>query len=433
MASGDGFNLDKEIDPAGAQSSSLSLLSVSQPSERQRNADLLNPDSTLPQRSLSNIGSVYSQVLPELPSAIAAKLKDDCINNTGSTLIKLGESAALGLGAAVLLSRSPVLAKTLLTGAGIGTSAYMLGSAASFTAESASAKTPEEQRQLSSRTVNSLAKFSADLIETTPAFIAGTAGGTLLSPRIATLDSIATAVRNTGEYKLRQVIPQDFHYIGLDAKRIKNLGTNGELDILKAGNEMMKSTPWRGVEDGRFIKAGNDSIKISARIPSTIDDTIMGSRSEAMFHTHEQKILPTSGDFNSVYGTGIVGVPKRGLLTFYEGTGAEAERLSAMIKSARNNSAELAALQDTAEALHSRTFNSLVVDPTKQLAVRVDMRWNGFANRMEASSIQALDFADTVKNLSRWDGRLNIKAIQSSPKALAKPGMSELLQRIATD
>jgi hypothetical protein len=431
MPSGDGFNLDQKLHPADAGSSSLSLLSLAQQADRQRNADLLNSDETTPQQSLNNIGSVYAQILPELPSAIASKLKDDCVNHTGSTLLKLGESAAFGFGASLLLARSPVLAKTLLAGAGIGTSAYMLGSAASFTAESASARTAEEQRQLSTRAINSLAKFSADFIETTPSFIAGTASGALLSPKVTALDSIAVAVRNSGEYKLRQAIPQDFHYLGFDAKRVGNIGANGELNILKAGEEAMKATPWRGVEDGRFLKAGESSIKLGSRISSERFETVMGQRTETMFHTHEKALLPTSGDFNSVYGTGIIGVPERGLLTFYEGTGREAERLSAMIKSAQSKAVDTAALASEAEAFHSQAFKALVVDPSKQLAVRVDMQWNGFANRMETRAVQPLDFASTVKNLSKWNGRLNINGIPSGAEALAKPGMGELLWELA--
>lgn len=436
MPEEDGFNFDKEPQKTDAQSGTVSLLSLArQDNERQQKTELLKTDVASPglRGSVSNIASVFGQILPELPSAVAAKLKDDSVNHTGSTLLKLGESAAFGFGAAVMLARSPVLTKTLLASAGLGSSAYMLGSAASFTAESAAARTPEEQRRLSSRALNTLAKFSADFIETSPGFIAGTAGGAYLSPRVATLDSMAVSVRENAELKLRRTMPQEFHYLSFDAKRIKNLGANGELNILKAGEEIMKATPWRGVEDGRFVRAGEESLKISARIPTDRYATVMGKRAETMFHTHEEKILPTSGDFNSVYGTGIIGIPKQGLLTFYEGTGREAERLSAMIKSAQTGATDEAALLNTAEALHSRKFNSLVIDPSRQLAARVDMRWNGFANRMETSAVQALDFADAVKKLSKWDGRLNISAIESSAEALGKPGMGELLSKLSSE
>ena len=79
------------------------------------------------------------------------------------------------------------------------------------------------------------------------------------------------------------------------------------------------------------------------------------------------------------------------------------------------------------QAKHQPAHNN---DPGKKLSVRVDLRWSAENNRLEPSSIKALDYRDTVNNLSKWNGRLNIGAIESSADALLQPGMTDLLRKL---
>ncbi len=86
MPFGDGSNLDEKLQHSDAQSGSLSLLSLAKhEQQRQETALLLSSDVPHPglRSSISNLAGVYAQILPELPSAIATKLKDDTVNHTG--------------------------------------------------------------------------------------------------------------------------------------------------------------------------------------------------------------------------------------------------------------------------------------------------------------------------------------------------------------
>ncbi|MBX9723979.1 MAG: hypothetical protein K2X81_21415, partial [Candidatus Obscuribacterales bacterium] len=405
-------------------------LSLSQErSAHLKNAELLSSSESGIAKKLSNIASVYSQVLPEIPSAIGQQLKHDIQEKPAATALRLAESAAIGFGTAVLLAKSPVLCKTLLTGAGIGSTAMMLGSGAIYTKDAMFANSKFEQEKLAQSGIQSSAKLSAALIENTPALLLGASGGAMLTSRVAALDTIASSTRNLAEYKIRGVVPEGLHYVGLDAKTLKNVGGAGELNLYNASEEMLARTPWRGVEEGRFFKvASENSIKISERLPGERLEVVMGRRSQQMFHTHESEILPSSGDFTSVYGTGVVGVPKQGTLTFYEGVGKEAQEAAALLKGSHSEYATAAI-----EALQRRTYTTVVVEPSKQLAMRVDMRWDALENRMAAHEVSPLSFADTVKKLSKWDGHFVPGAIESSPEALLKPGMKELISKIKLD
>lgn len=389
---------------------------------------LSNSDNQL-KGGLSNLTAVYANLLPEIPSAFAAQIKSDCLQNPGSTALKVVESTALGLGTAVLLARSPVLAKTLLAGAGISASALMLGGTIRFSREAALASTAEDQARLASSAGKAIGSFAAEALETTPGFILGAGAGYKLSSKIPALSSISNTVRDYGELGARRLVPEGFHYLSPDAKTVLAKQAGGEgANLLRAAEEMTARTPWKGIEEGRFFKvSGNDSIKMSARLPGAESEVMMGKRAEQMFHTHEKALLPTSSDFNSVFGTGVIGVPKQGIITFYEGTGKQAAELSALMKA--RNSAEAG---KAAEAMMQRSFNTLVVDPAKELSVRVALRWDPIQNRMAPASVQALDYSDTVNKLSKWKGSLNIQTIQSSSEALLKPGMTELIRKLGS-
>ena len=424
----------QEIDKnqGGSELSAISLTSLVPAGSP--NAELLANNENRLTKSVSNLAGVYSNLFPELPSALAAQLKTD-LQNPGSTALKLAESAAIGFGTAVLLAKSPVLAKTLLAGAGISASALMLGGTMRFSAEAMSANTPDEQARLGISGAQTVGRLTAELLETAPAMAAGAVGGFKLVDKVPTLASLSAKVRDLGELPARRLVPEGFHYLSTDAgtafmsRRAAGApAVAAEFDILQAAKEMTQRTPWKGIEEGRFFKtAGNDAIKMSARLPGNPDEVMMGRRAQQMFHTHEKALLPTSSDFNSVYGTGVIGVPERGIITFYEGTGREAQRLSALMKTNKTPETALAVRE-----MLDRDFRSLVVDPAKELAVRVDMRWSPAENRMRLNSIQPLDYSATVNKLSKWNGKLNIESMQTASEALLKPGMTDLLRKIGS-
>lgn len=431
MSFEDNSESPQNLSPGAHESrAELSLLSLSLAKGLSSNPDLLKSQEIGFLRNVNNAAAVYCDLLPGVPAAIATQLKSDLSEHTGATIGTLAESAALGLGTAVLLARSPVLAKTLLFGAGLAGSTLMAGGTLRFTAEAFNADTQDAQSRLSEQARVSLGKLGANLIETTPAMMLGATSGYMLSSRVAALDTLAGNVRDTAELKMRRIVPEGFHYLSPDAKTLKLAGTaNGEVNLYAAAEEMMQKTPWRGMEEGRFFKASTqNSLKISARLPGSEDQVMMGRRAEQVFHTHESSLLPSSGDFNTVYGTGVVAVPKRGILAFYKGTGKEAENVIKLLNSGKAEEAAQAA-----QALHSRTFESLLVDPRNKLAAGVELSWNHTANRLEPVSVRPLDFSETVNNLSKWKGQLNIEALKSSSEALLKPGMTDFLRKITAN
>lgn len=386
---------------------------------------------------LSKLSEVMGGTLSAFPDAFKSRLAHDFSADAGSTATKMLESAALGLGSAALLARYPVFAKTALAGAGTLAGGYLSYQALNFAARAYSSSSEQERLLLAGSGSKSLAAFSADLIETSPAFIGGISAGTRLSKGIAPGRLPTGGLLESAEIKLRQKLPEGFHYIDLDAKGLKLPGAaEGRVDLLAAGKEMMKLSPWRGIEEGRFFKLRSTGAKsstgqperhvqMSARLPGKEHEVIMGRRSENLFHTHKESVLPTSSDFNSVFGTGIVAVPEKGLLTFYEGTGKEAQTIVRALKQGKVG--EAASL---GQALGSREFRSLVLDTEKELAASVALKWHPESNSLLPSSVKPLAFEEGIKNLSNWRGQLNIESLKPSTEALLKPGMTEFLRQI---
>lgn len=378
---------------------------------------------------LSNLASVYLKTIPAVPREFVNALSAD-INSPGETALKVLESTAIGLGTAVLLARSPVLAKSLLTIGGVGAGTLALGSTISFSEKAFRANSAAEQIALANSAGKTLGKLSAEMLETAPGLIIGSHAGLRLSKQFAPISTISESVKNIAELPARRLSPEGLHYFSLDARTIRFANAESEAsNVLQAAQEMMKSTPWRGVEEGRFFKLhpGASEIKFSARLPGSQAEVYMGKRAEQMFHTHESRLLPTSGDFNTVYNTGVIGVPKEGVITFYEGTGKEAESI---IRLQRAGKAEEFA--QAAQALEQKTFRTIVVSPQNELSVRVDLRWSSEHNGMMPVSIKPVDYADAVKKLSKWTGKLNIEAMQTSSEALLKPGMTDFIRKIGS-
>lgn len=375
---------------------------------------------------LGNQIDVLSRLVPKLPGAICHSLEDDWSNHQSALWGKLAISTAVGLGSAVLLSRSPALVKSVM--GLMGVTAAMGGTVAtgSFLHSAWNADTERDRELLAARTSHTLGGLAADMIETTPAFLAGTGGGVFLTSRLSALENLALRVRHVADFRVRPLMPEALHYVGADVKTVAGIGrSNGTLDLLAATEKIAKSNPWIGIEEGRLFKAAPGKIKFGSALPGTADDVVMGRRAEHMMHTHAEKLLPTSGDFNSVRGTGVISVPKYGITTFYEGTSAEAEKVLALRRAGRLQEAE-----QSMKALQERSFSSLVVDRTRSLALKVETRWNGITG-LEPVSVKPVDFVQAVEHLRNWNGRtLRLAELASSQEALLKPGMTDLMQRV---
>ncbi len=387
-------------------------------------ADVL-PQGGLP-GGFSNEGDAIARLLSKVPSALCEELADDWNNHRGEVWKKSAISAGIGLGSAILLARSPVLVKGVMTIMGIGAAASTTVFGSRFVLSAWNADKEQERELLATSTSKTIARVGAELIETTPGFLAGTGSGIFLTSRVAALEAIALKVRHGVDFRARSLVPESLHYVGSDVRTVCGVGRGkGTFDLLRATEEVAQYNPWRGIEEGRFFKTGNGKIKFGSTLPGTTDELIMGRRADHMIHTHADKVLPTSGDFNSVRGTGIVSVPKHGVTTFFEGTSLEAENALAL-----GRAGKLAEAEQALQALHQRTFSSLVIDRTKQLALKVDAKWSPTSG-LEPVAVRPVDFSQATQHLRSWNGRtLRLSELSTSSDALLKPGMTELMQRV---
>lgn len=414
----DYFAQNEKADPAEDRLSLLALTANTKSSE------LL--DSKISNNSaLSRMGSVYADTLSQVPGKLFSTISGDLQNDATGTALKVGIAGGIGLGSAILLARSPVAAKTILSGLGFASGIVAADSTIRFSVDAASAKTDLARRHLSDAGSSSLARLGADLIETAPAMVAGARLGLRISPKFDSLNRLANSVQTQVEFPLRQVVPEKLHFAGSDTRTITAANSESGVNLFRAAEDLAKSTPWRGVEDARILKISGNDVRASARLPGRQHETFLGSRKDMAFHTHESELLPTSGDFLSVRKGGIVSVQKEGLLVFHEGKAAQAEEILQLSKTGSKRAADALHLR-----LESDTMATLIVDPKKELAVGVNLRWSGAENRMMVVDAKPVNYGDAVNNLSRFSGRLNIEALESPTRLLTKPGMPQLLQKI---
>ena len=393
---------------------------------KSNDVSLLNSESKSSLSPLQNLASVYGEIIPRAPGAVASSLLDDWQNHKLETAGKMAIAGGIGLGSAVLLARSPVLAKSLLAGIGMGSTVLATGSALNFSAEVVNADSAQALQKLSDRGSQSLGRLGADLIETTPAMLLGAKAGLGLSSRVPSLESLATSVRDNLEFRVRSLVPDRLHYIGMDGKTMTGMQNGGGANLFRAGEEMLQSTPWRGVEDARLFKMNAEGkLKISSRLPGTESETILGRRADYAFHTHEARVVPTSSDYTSVRNGGIIGIPKEGIITFYEGRGEQAKQIAQLI---RDN--KPAAAATAAEQLHQGGLPAIVLDTRNKLAVGVNLEWLASENRLVPTSFRAINYEKAVSNLSSWNGKINYETMASSRELLVQPGLRELIGKI---
>ncbi|MBX9688066.1 MAG: hypothetical protein K2X27_15270, partial [Candidatus Obscuribacterales bacterium] len=166
----------------------LSLLQISEQKPLLSRSELINAEKQSTGSGLHNLAAVFGGLIPEIPAAISKQIKDDFKHESSATFLKLAESAALGFGSAVLLARSPVLAKTILAAGGLGGTYYILNGSARFAGDAYLANTAQEQNALINSGKLSIGKVGANLLETSPALLLGSAGGYSLSSRLGKLD-----------------------------------------------------------------------------------------------------------------------------------------------------------------------------------------------------------------------------------------------------
>lgn len=377
-------------------------------------------------QNLLNEAHVVGDLLAKIPGSIGTELADDWNNHRGDLLKKTAISAGIGLGTAVLMARSPVLAKGVTGLLGLSAAIGGTGYTGRLLYRAWDADSAAQRENLVSSAAKDLGRVGAELIETTPGFVGGTFGGLALTNRIAALEAISLRVREGVDFRLRSMVPERLHYIGPDVRTVSGVSTGkGTLDLLRATEEIASRNPWRGVEEGRFFQVGDGKVKFSSTLCGTADEVVMGRRAEHMFHTHSDRLLPTSGDFNSIRGTGVISVPKYGITTFFEGTSLEAEQALALRSAGR-----LAEAEQAIAGLHNRPFTSLVVDQSRQLAVKVTTKWNP-ASGLEPVTIKPVDFTQAAQTLRTWNGKtLSLSELTASKEALLKPGMTDLIKVI---
>lgn len=417
----DGRDFPSGNEKANSAENRLSLLSLS---EQQKNADLL--DSSLQTTGVLNrLGTVYADTLRQVPGKLVNTLSDDIEKNIAGTSLKVGIAGGIGIVSAIALARSPVAAKTILSGVGLASTVVAADSALTFSRDALSAETALARKSLAEHGSSSLARFGADLIETAPAMVAGAKIGLRVSPKLESLNLLANTIQSKLEFPLRKVVPEKLHFVGTDVKAVPAVNSEQGLNLFHAADDLTRSTPWRGIEDARILKVEGANMKASSRLPGTQQETFIGGRKDYAFHTHESEILPTSGDFLSVRKAGIVSLPKEGMLVFHEGRAMQAEEILRLRKS--GNAGAALALQ---AELESNTMATLVLDPKRELAVGVNLRWSGAENKLVAINAKPVNYNDAVNNLSRFTGRLNIETMESPTPLLTKPGMYNLLERI---
>lgn len=374
---------------------------------------------------LDNQAAVFGRLIPQIPAAVAETLADDWRNHKGAMAAKIGMAAALGTGSAILLARSPMLAKSLLGLAGLAGGTHAAIGTGRFAVCAWNADSEAQRNALVADGRRSLGRIGADLLETAPALVAGTRVGIGLTKRFASLDSTALSVRD----KINNPLHERLSYLRGDAKTLTGVSGETGIDLLKVADDMATRTPWSSVEEARLFRATqNKAVKIGGKVSGTADEVMLGGRFDNVFHTHGSRILPTSGDFTAVNGTGVISIPERGLLTFYSGNGAQAGAVEQMLVRGRTTAAFEAATN-----LQGQTFRSLVVDKSQGLAVRVDAVWVDKVG-LQPKAVTVVEFDEALKVLQSWDGRrLAIETLTTpAPRMIEQGGMADLLRRLAT-
>lgn len=366
---------------------------------------------------LNNELAVAGKVLPAVPGAVWDELSNDWSNHRGDLLKNVATAAATGLAAGVLFSRSPCLAKAAFGAIGLYQGWGIVSGGGQMLSQAWDAGSDDERQSVSLNITRNLGRAGASFAETMPAAIAGGISGTYIASRSPFIQSNLFAL----EKQARISTPESLHYLGPGAQSLNIAAAEGRFDLLSLSERMSKAQVWSNLEEGRFFKVAADGqARIGRALPGTPVETFMGRQSDNVFHTHLDRIAPTSGDFFAARKAGVISVPRRGLTVFYEGLGDQLAEVRTSVNSGSG----------VPEGI---SFRSLVLDKQQQLAVRVESLWKPQVG-LEPVRLHALDYSDAVRTLSGWDGgRLNLTQIKSAPQMLLKPGMTELLRQLTIE
>ncbi len=366
---------------------------------------------------LSNEVEVAGRVLPSLPGAIWSELSNDWATNRGQLVKNVALSAGVGTVAGILFSRSPALAKVAFGAIGLYQGWGLACSTGQMLSSAWEAGSQADQEAVARNISASLGRAGANFAETMPATIAGGIGGTYIGRQTPFIQNTLFSL----EKQVRMAEPESLHYVGPDSQRLNIASTPGKFDLLSLSERMAQSQVWPNLEEGRFFQVSpQGQARIGRALPGTASETFMGRQSDHVFHTHLERIAPTSGDYFAARKVGVISVPRRGLTVFYEGLGDRLAEVRASVNSG-------------AGVPENLNFRFLVLDRSKQLAVGVESMWSDHAG-LEPVGLQPLHYRDTLKALSAWDGGpLKLAAIKGAPQALLSPGMTDLMRQLTIE
>lgn len=408
---------------------------------------------------LKNEASVFGKVVTDVPGAVWDEIRNDWNNHRGKLAAKEGISLAVGVGTGLALARAPFLMKTVL-GAVFAYQGYEVASSAgSVIGRAWNAKTDASRRALANEAINGLSKAGADILETTPAFIAGGGAGLAASGEFAGPRRLAVAVQEHVNDPLKYgiqssgirfssaagelmptTIRERFAWIGPGTKQLPTslISAEGKINLLETTRLMADMHPTQDAATlgrSRFFSPPSANEQwASIRLPDMkVSRTYYGNdlgvkmpfadrEGRVMFHTHPTEGMsatyPVAGARPSVpdlQSTADLGIIQSGpLTTIYQG--ASREYLASQ-------------LQQTS---FRPTLRALIFDREQKLAAELATTATADGKSFEAAIVRPLDYARTEEMLSAWDVKTsNISDIPTDYNAmlnLSKPQAFEFLK-----
>jgi hypothetical protein len=336
-------------------------------------------------KGLENETVVGARVLSGAPQAIIDEVANDWNNNRTKLLTNVAVSAGIGLGAELLLGRSPVLASTALTAFGVYQGGKYLMHSGEFMGKAWDASTKQDRDALVNSSLTSIGKEGAFMLEGAGGFAAGGLAGSVALGKSAALEGFAYRVTEKYDMPARWLLPEKLSWIGPGTKTLPEsvLGKEGAgVDALKISE--MLSKPWSGVERAQSIDLATG--KVSRAMPGTPNQTTLGFRDTAdriWFHDHG----PHTTFRPSVYDVGYtqnMGILQHGNTTvFFEGAA----------KNVLADGSTTAPIQ----------LRGLAMDNQTKTAYLIDTVFNPKKSAWEPSIPQYVDWAKARQTLSALD------------------------------